>query len=147
MLEVRSCVSRKESDCRQKEVADKSRQKYKNNKIMSHYSQTRVSHKTDKGEESPRKRFRVLGAFSMASLFLMMIGYLCMVNRNAVAGYSMRVAEKRMTELSTEAQKLRIREAELRSLYGLENASSQLDMHPVEDAVSIDAPGPIAYGR
>ncbi|MFZ1735518.1 MAG: hypothetical protein IPJ67_02680 [Candidatus Moraniibacteriota bacterium] len=114
---------------------------------MSHHSQIRVSRKIAMEEKFPRKRFRVLGILSMVSLFLTMVGYLSMVNRNAVAGYSMRVAEKRMAELSTEAQKLRIREAELRSLYGLENASSQLGMRPIEDAVSLDVPGPVAYGR
>ncbi len=114
---------------------------------MSHHSQIRVSRDMGMEEKSPRNRFRVLGVFSMASLFLTMIGYLSMVNRNAVAGYSMRVAEKRMAELSVEAQKLRIREAELRSLYGLESASSQLGMRPIEDAASLDVPGPVAYGR
>jgi hypothetical protein len=74
-----------------------------------------------------------------------MIGYLSAVNRNAVSGYSLRVAEKQMTELSSEAQKLRIREAELRSLYGLEEASSRLGMKPIEGATSVDAPGPVAF--
>ncbi len=114
---------------------------------MSHYHQIRVSRNINTEERFPRNRFRVLSVLSMASLFLTMVGYLSMVNRNAVAGYSMRVAEKRMAELSTEAQRLRIREAELRSLYGLENASGQLGMRPIEDAVSLDVPGPVAYGR
>lgn len=110
-----------------------------------------MPHRSSRGEHaeggSPPKWLRVAGAFSMASLFLTMIGYLCAVNRNAVAGYSMRVAEKRVTELSVEAQRLRIREAELRSLYGLEDASMQLGMQPIEGAVSLDAPGPVAYGK
>jgi hypothetical protein len=98
-------------------------------------------------EKAPQRRFRVASIFSMVSLFLMVLGYLFVVNRNAVSGYSLRVAEKRMTELSNEAQRLRIREAELRSLYGLEDASGRLDMKPIEGAVSLDAPGPVAYGR
>lgn len=116
---------------------------------MSHRHHTRLSRGGSAASvpEGSRNRFRTLGVFSLASLFLTMIGYLCMVNRNAVAGYSVRMAEKQVTELSVEAQKLRIREAELRSLYGLENASSQLDMRPIEGAVSLDAPGPVAYGR
>ena len=99
-------------------------------------------------KEMPKRRFRVVGALSMASLFVATMGYLSVVNRNAVSGYSMRIAEKRMVELSNEAQKLRIREAELRSLYGLEEASGRLDMKPIEGAVSLDAPGgPVAYGK
>ena len=58
----------------------------------------------------------------------------------------MRVAEKRMTELSVGAQKLRIREAELRSLYGLESASSQPDMRPIEGAVSSMFPDRLRMG-
>lgn len=80
-------------------------------------------------------------------LFVVTMGYLFSVNRNAVAGYSLRTAEKRMLELGTEAQKLRIREAELRSLYGLEEASSRLDMMPIEDAILVDEPGSVAYGK
>ena len=115
---------------------------------MSHQHPIRLSPgKSGSTPVSSRSRFRVFGIGSLLCLFLSMIGYLCMVNRNAVAGYSMRVAEKHMTELSVEAQKLRIREAELRSLYGLESASSQLDMRPIEGAVSLDVPGPVAYGK
>lgn len=91
--------------------------------------------------------YRVLGVFSCVMLFVVMVGYLFSVNRNAVAGYSLRTAEKRMLELGTEAQKLRIREAELRSLYGLEEASSRLDMMPIEDAILVDEPGSVAYGK
>ncbi len=98
-------------------------------------------------ESSRAGRFRVSSMLALASLFLSGAGYLFSVNQNAVAGYSMRVAEKRMAELSNESQRLRIREAELRSLYGLEEASSRLDMKPIEDAVSLDEPGPVAFGR
>ncbi len=112
-------------------------------RIMSH----RSSHGDDVERGLPPKWLRFACILSIAGLFLAMIGYLCTVNRNAVAGYSMRVAEKRMAELSVEAQRLRIREAELRSLYGLEDASVQLGMLPVEGAVSLDVPGQIAYGK
>lgn len=105
------------------------------------------SGESDAKEAIRGRRFRVSGIFVAVSLFLTMGSYLFSVNRNAVAGYSMRVAEKRMTELSTESQRLRIREAELRSLYGLEEASSRLDMKPIEGALSLDEPGPVAFGK
>lgn len=115
---------------------------------MSYRQKNQVSPKRFDRNEKPRRGvFRIPVVLSLSSLFLSMIGYLCMVNRNAVAGYSVRVAEKRMAELSVEAQKLRIREAELRSLYGLEDAGNQLGMRPIESAVSIDTPGPVAYGK
>ncbi len=107
-----------------------------------------LSREGDSNEKTRTGRVRVLGIFSVAFLFLSVVGYLFLVNRNAVSGYSMHVVEKRMTELSNEAQKLRIQEAELRSLYGLEAASGRLDMKPIEGAVSLDAPGgPVAYGK
>lgn len=112
---------------------------------MYHRYSTTRNEKSE--EENPLGRFRVASILSLSSLFLMMMGYLFVVNRNAVSGYSLRIAEKRMMELSNEAQKLRIREAELRSLYGLEDASGRLDMKPIEGAVSLDVPGPVAYGK
>ena len=101
------------------------------------------------GAETPRSgtRLRIVRVLSCAGLFVAVIGYLFSVNRNAVAGYSMRIVEKRMIELSNESQRLRIREAELRSLYGLEEASGRLDMKPIEGAISLDEPGPVAYGK
>lgn len=106
----------------------------------------RLSRNGDPLEKSSPSRFRLLGILSATFLFLSVVGYLFSVNRNAVSGYSMRAVEKRMTELSNEAQKLRIREAELRSLYGLEEASGRLDMKPIEGAVSLDVPGgPVAF--
>ena len=92
-------------------------------------------------------RFRCISFVSGACLLCVVIGYLVVVNRNAVSGYSLRSVEKRMLALSNESQKLRIREAELCSLYGLKEASNRLDMKPIEDALSLDEPGPIAYGR
>lgn len=89
--------------------------------------------------------FRFLCFFSMASIFVSVGFYLFLVNQNVVSGYSMRIAEKRVTEVSNEFQKLRIREAELRSLYGLEDASARLDMVPIQDAVSLEEHGSIAY--
>ncbi len=106
-----------------------------------------ASHREGGGEAESRKRLRIVRVFSCAVLFVAVVGYLFSVNRNAVAGYSMRAVEKRMIELSNESQRLRIREAELRSLYGLEEASSRLDMKPIEDATSLEEPGPVAYGK
>lgn len=80
-------------------------------------------------------------------VFVSVAAYLFSVNRNAVAGYSMRVAEKRVAELSNESQRLRIREAELRSLYGLEEASRHLDMVPITDAVLVEESDSIAYRK
>lgn len=125
-------------------------------KINKHHKGMRYQHSTIRSrllqsgapieaEDSRTGRFRSLGVFSAVFLFLSVIGYLFSVNRNAVSGYSMRITEKRMMELSSEAQKLRIQEAELRSLYGLEAASGRLDMKPIEGAISLDAPGPVAF--
>ena len=68
-----------------------------------------------------------------------------MVNRNAVAGYSMRVAEKHMTRLSVEAQKLRIRERNFDRSTDL-RARAVNDMRPIEGAVSPDVPRRLRMG-
>ncbi len=94
---------------------------------------------------SPKHSFRWLRVFSGIFFFLSIIGYLFSVNRNAVAGYSLRTVEKRITELSSEAQKLRIQEAQLRSFYGIEELSERLGMIPLRDVTVIDEYDPVAY--
>lgn len=82
---------------------------------------------------------------SAGMLLLSVMGYLASVNRNAVSGYAIRQAEKRVAEASETSKKLRIREAELRSLASIEEAGARLNMVPADHPLSIRATGPIAY--
>lgn len=82
---------------------------------------------------------------SAGMLLLSVIGYLASVNRNAVSGYAIRQAEKRVVEASETSKKLRIHEAELRSLASIEEAGARLNMVPSDHPISIRATGPIAY--
>lgn len=82
---------------------------------------------------------------SMCLLLLSVIGYLASVNRNAVSGYAIRQAEKHVAEASEASKKLRIREAELRSLASIEEAGARLNMVPADHPLSLRATGPIAY--
>lgn len=89
-------------------------------------------------------------SFAMISLFFSILSlgaYVFSVNRNAVSGYSMRIAESRMANLADEAQKLKIREAELRSLYGIEGMSSELGMVPISGKALLDDSNSVAYKR
>lgn len=82
---------------------------------------------------------------SIGILIVSVVGYLVSVNRNAVSGYAIRQAEKRVSEASETSKKLRIREAELRSLASIEEAGARLNMVPTDHPLSIRATGPIAY--
>lgn len=125
--------------------------KYNKNHTVMYRRHRTIRSEASRSESADRRVWN--GSVRRAMLLVAMIvfvsvaAYLFSVNRNAVAGYSMRVAEKRVAELSNESQRLRIREAELRSLYGLEEASRHLDMVPITDAVLVEESDSIAYRK
>lgn len=56
------------------------------------------------------------------------VSYLYAINKTAVLGFEYRSVEKRVSELRQENEQLRIKEAELKSLYRIEEASRNLQM-------------------
>ena len=105
----------------------------------------RVRGKQEEFETAPSSRFRCVRMLVLFVFLFSLFSYVYAVNRNAVSGYAIRSAEKRVADLSNEAQKLRIREAELRSLSGLEASSGELHMIPLQDTVSLEESGPVAF--
>jgi cell division protein FtsL len=74
--------------------------------------------------------------------------YLFTINHTAVQGYAIRSAEREIAQAKEENQRLKIEEAELRSLERIESARDRLHLvavAPGSDTVSyIEAPGPLA---
>lgn len=75
----------------------------------------------------------VLGAF-----------YLYATNKVAVQGYAIRSAEKEIARLKQDNNQLRIQEAELKSLYRIEESGKRLNMFEPENVSYIEDANAIA---
>lgn len=79
------------------------------------------------------------------ALFLVSAGiYLYFINNSAIKGSQMREIEKQITDLKKEDEQLRIKEAELKSLYRIEESSRQLNMTEAFQVSYLEEKGPMA---
>lgn len=86
--------------------------------------------------------FIVLACTAFSGLF-----YIYSVNQTAVKGIAIRNAEKEIAQQKKENESLKIKEAELKSLYHIEESSKQLNMAPVANAKYIEETPSVAYNR
>ena len=70
--------------------------------------------------------------------------YLYFINNSATKGYQMRQIEKEISDLQKENEQLKIREAELKSLYQIEASSKELNMAETVQVGYIDEKSPVA---
>lgn len=70
--------------------------------------------------------------------------YLNTINKTAVQGFAIRKAENRLAELREENNQLKIQEAELKSLYRIEETSRRLNMFEPQQVSYLEATGPLA---
>lgn len=78
--------------------------------------------------------------FALFSGFL----YIYSINQSAVKGFKIRQIEKEITEMRNENELLKIREAELRSFYKIEETSKNLNMLEARDITFVDESKPLA---
>lgn len=100
--------------------------------------------KTNSRKRSYRGRVATmvfLGVLAVAS-------YVWSINRTAIQGYAVRSIEKEIAEARAENQKLRIAEAELRSLERIEAVKDHLNLVDIAGGASdvsyIESPSPLA---
>lgn len=91
----------------------------------------------------------VIGSINLSfviMLFVVLAGvvYIYSINSSAVKGFEMRKAEKEVTGLKKENENLIIKEAELKSLYNIEEASKRLNMEKPEGISYINEASPVA---
>lgn len=86
--------------------------------------------------------FVVIVAVVMAGVF-----YLYVTNGGASKGVEMRIVEKEITNLKNSSERLRIREAELKSLYRVEEASKNLNMTTLQNVDYVEDNGHVALVR
>lgn len=80
-------------------------------------------------------------------LFLAGVFYVYSINNSAVKGYDLRSVEEDVIRLQKENEKLRIQEAELKSLHRVEESSKDLNMSEPQEISHIDELSPVAFRR
>ncbi|HBP00780.1 MAG: Septum formation initiator [Candidatus Moranbacteria bacterium GW2011_GWE1_49_15] len=70
--------------------------------------------------------------------------YIYSINQSAVKGYQIRQIEKEISQIKGENESLRIREAELKSLYKIEQASKDLNMSKADSVTYLEGANPLA---
>ena len=84
--------------------------------------------------------FVVLACSAFAGLF-----YIYSVNQTAIKGIAIRNAEKEVATAQKNNESLKIKEAELKSLYRIENSSKDLEMTPAVNVKYIEESPTVAY--
>lgn len=82
----------------------------------------------------------VLVSTAFAGLF-----YVYSINQTAIKGIAIRNAEKEITERKKENESLKIKEAELKSLYRIEEVSKQLEMVGASSVKYIEETPAVAF--
>ncbi len=77
-------------------------------------------------------------------LFIAGAIYLYSINSSATKGYQVKQVEKEIQDLEKENENLKIKEAELKSLYHIEESSKNLNMEDLKDVSYIEETGPVA---
>jgi cell division protein FtsL len=93
-----------------------------------------------------------LGGLERTNLFFLLVVLICIlgvcyifeVNSVATQGYKIRELERQLQELKDNQEKLKIKEAELRSMYNIEQNSKGLDMVAPKDVSYMQLPGDVA---
>ncbi|MCX6765846.1 MAG: hypothetical protein NT136_02715 [Candidatus Moranbacteria bacterium] len=82
----------------------------------------------------------------VVALFIALAGilYLYFINSSATKGYQIRQVEKDISQLKKENEQLRIKEAELKSLYYIEETSKQFNMSEAANISYIEEKSPVA---
>lgn len=86
--------------------------------------------------------FVVLACTAFSSLF-----YIYSVNQTAVKGIAIRNAEKEISQQEKSNEALKIKEAELKSLYHIEETSKQINMSPVAGVKYLEEIPSVAYNN
>lgn len=87
------------------------------------------------------------GVLVALAIFLSAFFYLHLVNQSATKGFEARQAEKEMSDLKKQNEQLRIREAQLNSLYYIEESSRKLNMADLHKVSYVQEKGPMALNR
>ena len=106
------------------------------------YGKIKTTRNTNTKEFLPKgfaSSWLVIGAFLLVAAL-----YLYCINSTATKGYQVKQTEKEITELQKENEQLRIKEAELKSLYNIEESSRKLNMAETTQISYLEEKSPLA---
>ena len=96
-------------------------------------------------KDQPEKAGRITLTFVLVTLICAFgVFYIFEVNNVATQGYKIRALEKQAQDLKDKNEKLKIREAELRSMYNIEEKTRDLNMTVPKDVSYLSLPGNVA---
>jgi|WetSurMetagenome_2_1015567.scaffolds.fasta_scaffold190854_1 hypothetical protein len=94
---------------------------------------------------SPSGTGKITWSFLLVSLICVAgVLYIFEVNNAATQGYKIQNLEKEVQELKNNNEKLKIKEAELRSMYNIEERTKDLNMTVPKDVSYLTLPGNVA---
>jgi cell division protein FtsL len=105
--------------------------------------QQKTKRKINTGEKNI-KGFINSTVLIVALLFVCGSVYLYSINSSAVKGYQVRQVEKEILDLKKQNEDLKIKEAELKSLYHVEESSKSMNMENLKNISYIEEAGPVA---
>jgi hypothetical protein len=108
------------------------------------YSWQRETKRKTNIEKKSIKGFINSTVLIIALLFVCGASYLYSINSSAAKGYQMRQVEKDIQSLQKENEDLKIKEAELKSLYHIEESSKSMNMGDLKNISYIQETGPVA---
>jgi len=108
------------------------------------YSWQRATKRKINTEKKSIKGFVNSTVLIVALLLVCGAIYLYSINSSAVKGYQVRQVEKEIQELEKQNEDLKIREAELKSLYHVEESSKNMNMEDLKNISYIEETGPVA---
>lgn len=108
------------------------------------YSWQRVTKRKTNIENKNIKGFINPTILTVALLAVCGAIYVYSINSSAVKGYQVRQVEKEIQDLKKQNEDLKVREAELKSLYHVEESSKNMNMGDLKNISYIEESGPVA---
>jgi len=103
-----------------------------------------VRKKKAEARQNGQSSLTLIGITLAVLAFLSGALYLYQVNSIATKGYELKEVESRIQDSEKEAGRLKIKEAELKSMYNIEKATENLDPVTPLDISYLELPGPVA---
>lgn len=112
----------------------------------SHYYSGEAA-KTKTNKEKKSKSFSKLVFMLAFSFIIAIFFYIFSINSAAIKGYNFKKAENELNNLNKANEDLKIKEAELRSLRNVEEASKKLNMAEINNVSYIQETSPFALNK
>jgi len=100
-------------------------------------------------ESAPKRKAGFINPVFVVAFFGILAGlfYLYSINQSAVRGFQVKEVEKEIASVKKNNEKLKIKEAELKSLYHIEESTKSLNMEGLVNVSYVDEEDVVAFGK